>query len=137
MSEINPIGTSNTSTQTQAASATTGLDSNAFLQLLVAQLKYQNPMNPADPTQFMTQTAQFTMVEDIEKMQKQFDASIAAERATAATTMLGRHVQATLFGANLSGTVTKVAFDATNGPSVYINGDNKVGIPITAIQEVS
>jgi flagellar basal-body rod modification protein FlgD len=34
-----------------------------FLQLLVAQIKNQNPLNPADGTQFLTQLAQFSQLE--------------------------------------------------------------------------
>jgi flagellar basal-body rod modification protein FlgD len=34
-----------------------------FLQLLVAQLKYQDPLQPADGTQFVTQLAQFSDLE--------------------------------------------------------------------------
>ena len=38
-------------------------DKNTFLQLLVAQLKHQDPLNPADGLQFVTQLAQFTSLE--------------------------------------------------------------------------
>jgi flagellar basal-body rod modification protein FlgD len=34
-----------------------------FLQLLVAQIKNQDPLNPADGVQFLTQLAQFTQLE--------------------------------------------------------------------------
>ena len=34
-----------------------------FLQLLIAQLKHQDPENPADGTEFVTQLAQFTTLE--------------------------------------------------------------------------
>ena len=34
-----------------------------FMQLLIAQLKHQDPENPADGTQFITQLAQFTTLE--------------------------------------------------------------------------
>lgn len=40
-----------------------GADKSTFLKLLVAQLKYQNPLNPADGIQFVTQLAQFTSLE--------------------------------------------------------------------------
>ena len=50
----------------QTAPQTAGKD--MFLKLLVAQLKYQNPMEPVDSSQFMAQTAQFTMVEKLEAM---------------------------------------------------------------------
>ena len=36
---------------------------NMFLQLLVAQIKNQDPLNPADGVQFLTQLAQFTQLE--------------------------------------------------------------------------
>lgn len=36
---------------------------DVFMKLLVAQLKYQNPMNPADGVEFMTQLTQFTQLE--------------------------------------------------------------------------
>jgi flagellar basal-body rod modification protein FlgD len=39
------------------------IDKNAFLQLLVAQMKNQDPMNPSDGTQFLTQLAQFQQLE--------------------------------------------------------------------------
>ena len=36
-----------------------------FLRLLVAQLKGQNPLDPMDGTQFVTQLAQFSSVEEL------------------------------------------------------------------------
>jgi flagellar basal-body rod modification protein FlgD len=39
------------------------VDKNLFLQLLVAQLKNQDPLNPTDSTQFVTQLAQFQQLE--------------------------------------------------------------------------
>ena len=35
------------------------------MQLLVAQIKHQNPLNPADGTQFLTQLAQFSELEQM------------------------------------------------------------------------
>jgi flagellar basal-body rod modification protein FlgD len=47
---------------TQQSSATGG-DFSAFLQLLVTQIKNQDPMKPMDPTQTVTQLATFASVE--------------------------------------------------------------------------
>ena len=41
-----------------------------FLQLLVAQLQNQNPLNPADGTQFVTQLAQFSSLEQLMSINK-------------------------------------------------------------------
>lgn len=46
------------------ASAATGtIDKNTFLKLLVAQQQNQNPLNPADGTEFVTQLAGFSQLE--------------------------------------------------------------------------
>ena len=39
------------------------LDKDAFLQLLVAQMRYQVPMNPGDSTEYMSQLAQYSALE--------------------------------------------------------------------------
>mgnify|MGYP002625127938 CR=1 FL=1 len=39
------------------------LDKDAFLQLLVTQMKYQDPMNPGDSTEYMSQLAQYSSLE--------------------------------------------------------------------------
>jgi flagellar basal-body rod modification protein FlgD len=51
------------STPSTAASPTAPVTESMFLQLLVAQLKNQDPSNPADSTQFVTQLAQFQTME--------------------------------------------------------------------------
>jgi flagellar basal-body rod modification protein FlgD len=50
------------SSQTSQTSST-DVDKNMFLQLLVAQLQNQDPLNPTDSTQFVTQLAQFQQLE--------------------------------------------------------------------------
>ena len=44
-----------------------------FLQLLVAQLKHQDPTSPQDPTQFVSQLAQFSELESVIGIQKDTD----------------------------------------------------------------
>lgn len=44
-----------------------------FMQLLVAQLKYQNPMNPADGIEFMTQLTQFSQLEQTVSIRKEME----------------------------------------------------------------
>jgi flagellar basal-body rod modification protein FlgD len=45
------------------------LGKDDFLQLLVTQLKYQDPMQPTDNSQFMAQMAQFSTVEGITNLE--------------------------------------------------------------------
>ncbi len=56
-----------------------------FLQLLVAQLKYQNPDSPADGAQFVAQLAQFSTLEQQTASRQDLDGILAAlTSATAA-----------------------------------------------------
>lgn len=49
-------------------SSENGMDKEAFLQLLVAQMKYQDPLEPTSNTEFVTQYAQFSQVEQLQNM---------------------------------------------------------------------
>ncbi len=51
------------------------LDKDAFLQLLVTQLRYQDPLSPMDDKQFIAQMAQFTSLEQMQNMNKSFQMS--------------------------------------------------------------
>lgn len=42
-----------------------------FLQLLVTQIRHQNPLNPADPNDFLAQLSQFTGVEQMLAMRQE------------------------------------------------------------------
>lgn len=68
------------------------VDKNVFLQLLVAQLRNQDPMNPTDGTQFLTQLAQFQQLEqsinsgqDITAIRNDMDKIVAAPSTDAIT----------------------------------------------------
>src|SRR5262245_32340899 len=62
---INPAATMTTSSSSQLPSSKAQDQKNQFLQLLVAQLRGQNPLDPLDGTQFVTQLAQFSSVEEL------------------------------------------------------------------------
>ena len=47
---------------------------DVFMKLLVAQLKYQNPMNPADGVEFMSQLTQFSQLEQMTESRKELEA---------------------------------------------------------------
>ena len=66
ISAISPsdsMAASSGSSSTTTATSSTDVTKDMFLQLLVAQLQNQDPMNPADGTQFLTQLAQFQQLE--------------------------------------------------------------------------
>ncbi|MGN0401030.1 MAG: flagellar hook assembly protein FlgD [Acetatifactor sp.] len=54
------------------------MDKDAFLQLLVAQMKYQDPLEPTSNTEFISQYAQFSQVEQMQNMAGSMDLSRAS-----------------------------------------------------------
>ncbi|MGQ9824833.1 MAG: flagellar hook assembly protein FlgD [Desulfotomaculales bacterium] len=68
------------------------LDKNAFLQLLVAQLKYQDPMQAGDPGSFINQLVQFTTLEQLENLQNLVNELTLFAELNQGTALLGKHV---------------------------------------------
>ena len=118
---------------TAKPTGTGALDGNTFLQLLVAQLKYQNPLSPTDPTQFMSQTAQFTEVEKLQMIADQSTKLLASQQSAEATGMLGQQIVATgPDGKDVTGIVTGMRLTST-GPLLHVNGTD---IALSAVKEV-
>ena len=73
-SNSNGTASSNTSTSAASLAASDSLaNEQTFLQLLVAQLKNQDPSNPMDGTQFVTQLAEFSQLEQQLAMRQDLD----------------------------------------------------------------
>ncbi len=62
----NPAAATGTTSQTASSGQT--LTQNDFLKLLVAQMQYQDPMNPQSDTQMAAQMAQFTSLQQTTQM---------------------------------------------------------------------
>jgi len=107
---------------------------DTFLKLLVAQLKYQNPMAPTDPSTFMSQSAQFSMLEKLTEMAKDQKTQSATADLSNATAMIGKQVSYTDGATTVKAVVTSIKVDPTNGPS--LNLSNKKDIPLSSVVEV-
>ena len=98
-------------TQTKPADNNTQLDSDAFLKLLVAQLKYQDPSKPADSSEMMAQSAQFTMVQRLEDMAKSTASTLGIEQGMAASSLVGKSISwLDTDGTTRTGTVSSASF---------------------------
>ena len=112
------------------AAATTGqekLGKDQFLRLMVAQLKHQDPLDPAKNEEFLAQLAQFSSLEGITNLNDSVSAMAASMRSTVtseASTLVGRSVlvptgQTLMQGDNLMGNVNVT--EATNDVTVEIS----------------
>ena len=130
-STVNPTADSGATSTTSSSGNT--LDEDAFLKLLVAQLKYQDPTNPADSTQFLAQTAQFQMVEKLEQLTKMTTEMNQIQHTVQAAALLGKQVSYTVDGEEKTGVVTSTHL-YTDGPTVRVNGKD---VPLEVVQQIS
>jgi flagellar basal-body rod modification protein FlgD len=71
------------------------LGKDDFLKLLTTQLQYQDPLNPMDNTQFATQLAQYSSVEQLQNLGSRLDTLLVAEATTnqlATASLVGKQV---------------------------------------------
>jgi flagellar basal-body rod modification protein FlgD len=83
---------STTATQTPTSQSTKSntLDYNAFLQLLIAELKFQDPTQPMDPAQHVSQLASFSAVEQQVNTNNKLDSLLTAFALSQADSVIGR-----------------------------------------------
>ena len=112
---------SQTSVKKSTKSSKDGMDKEAFLQLLVAQMKYQDPLDPLEPTsntEYISQYAQFSQVEQMQNMSSSMD----LQRASA---LVGKevYIKTTTSSGDtklVQGKVDYVAYE-NNKAYLYIN----------------
>lgn len=76
VSGIDTSAASAVAKKTETAS-NSALDKDAFLQLLVTQMQYQDPLEPTDNTEYMSQLAQFSELEAMNNLGTSFSNSQA------------------------------------------------------------
>lgn len=70
--------TSGSGAASSSGSSPDDVNENQFLQLLVAQIQYQDPTNPTDSTTFVTQLAQFSSLEQLIAIRGDLDSQAPA-----------------------------------------------------------
>lgn len=114
------------------------LDMQAFLELLVAQLSHQNPLEPMNDRDFFAQMAQLGQVQGLERLQKSMDVAQASS-------LMGKTVTAYLPMTENSGAVNELVtgkvekLTLRNGEYILRlrqNDGGLVDVKMTGIREV-
>lgn len=116
MTSTTPVAAMAASTAAQNNAAASALSSNStptesmFLQLLVAQLKNQDPTTPQDPTAFVSELAQFSALEQ--------DVTIATN-----TTTMAQDMTKAASSASTTGTTGTTPSSNSNTPTGQTDGN--------------
>ena len=129
-----PATTSATSAGTTSATAKAAtVDYNAFLKLLVEQLKNQDPTQPTDPTQYLSQLASFSNVEQAVQTNSKLDTLLTTNALTQAESVIGKTV--TSADGATSGTVASVALGTDGSTTATLTTGST--LPLTGGVRVS
>ena len=93
-----------------ATSAASQISIQDFLKILVAQLNNQDPMKPMDNQEFVTQMAQFTSLQQTQEMNTKISSLLVQQATSQSIGLLGRSVDVTSSGSNVTGTVKGINF---------------------------
>ena len=121
---------SSSASATQAASNL--IDYNSFLKLLVAQMQNQDPMNPTDSTQYLSQLASFSSVEQAVQTNSKLDQLLQTSSLNQADALIG-HTLSNSSG-SVTGKVVSVTY-ASNGLTALL--DSGASLPVTTDLTVS
>ena len=121
------------------SSSAFGLDFQSLLQIILQQLTYQDPLQPLDNFQFVSQLAQFSQLQQSQTLNTSITTLLSSQASSQAVGLLGHTVDAaTSTGASISGSVSAVSFSGGT-PSLTIktsDGQTIAGVSITDISQV-
>jgi flagellar basal-body rod modification protein FlgD len=100
--------------------ASTVMDKNDFLKILVTQLSHQDPTQPMDDKEFIAQMAQFSSLEQITNMNDNLSKVAGLIAKSQAVGLLGSAVDVVSGGQVVSGVVEAVT--AGDLPQILVNG---------------
>lgn len=137
-----PVGMpniNNPSPSTLPSSQTSQDYKQQFLQLLMTQLKNQDPTAPFDSQKMLAQQAEFASLEQMQNLNTNFVTLMAMQNVSQGTNLIGKNVVATdNTGAAVSGQVTGIKFE--NGVAtlkVQVNPTTIVDVLLPNVTEVS
>ncbi|BDA85922.1 flagellar basal body rod modification protein FlgD [Aureimonas sp. SA4125] len=124
MSTVDSLSSTTATTATTSTIKTdakqASLDYDNFLQLLVAQMQNQDPLNPTDPTEQLGQLASFSNVEQGIKTNQKLESMITLSALTQANAAIGHTV--TSADGTVSGIVKSVNVTDTGAVATLASG---------------
>ena len=119
---------STSSTSSTTATSNNTVDYNTFLQLLIAEMKNQDPTNPMDTSQYMSQFAQLSSVEQAMQTNTKLYSLLSSQALSQADVLIGKNVSFTdSTGATFTGKVASISINS-NGSVATLQDGTKVAV---------
>jgi flagellar basal-body rod modification protein FlgD len=136
---VNAIG-SLLNTTDPSATPNSGINEQDFIKLFVSELQFQDPMQPLDNSQFLTQLAQFVSIEQQSEEVSGINNLLTLDSSDQSLGLLSHTVQVTnADGSTTSGKVTGIQYGANGVQMTVATSGNQVltNVNLSQIQLVT
>ena len=116
----NAVNNFNKTNTADGRTASQQLGKDDFLKLLLTQLTNQDPTSPMEDTQFISQMAQFSSLEQMTNMNESFKKMVSVINSSQAASTLGKSVEIDIGDSTAKGMVEATSFG--ENPQVMVNG---------------
>lgn len=110
-----------------------GLGQDAFFKILITQLQNQDPLNPMEDREFVSQMAEFSSLEKTEKLYSLLEDKLSSNQVIDNSNLIGKEITADVEGIEMSGIVESVKSSEDKVLAVLDTGSE---IDITNINQV-
>ena len=129
-----PLTTTTDQTPSTAAADRMGLGRDAFMQLLLTQMRYQDPLSPMEDRDFIAQLAQLNTLEQLERLNESLSAFMGQQNLLRGAELIGKTIRGTTTGGEyVEGIVVSVR---ANGPEIVVSLGDK-DVPLQRVTLVS
>jgi len=105
------------------------LDKDAFFKLLITQLQNQDPLNPMEDTEFISQMAQFSSLEQMQNMNDSLNQFISIQGISQSASLIGRTIEMIDDnGEIIKGIVNRIGFEDGNVFAYLENTEMRVNV---------
>lgn len=134
--QANAIGGGASPTPNQSVTNKQTISQEDFIKLFLAQLQFQDPLEPVDNREFLAQLAQFSSLEQSRQVSQNTNDLLSMNAASQAVTLLNKQVEVQGLAVPFTGTVIAVSF-TQSGPALSVRDGAGVVTPDIRLSQIT
>jgi flagellar basal-body rod modification protein FlgD len=118
MDHVTGIGAPSAAPDAQLAASLNNVDMDEFLKLMITELQNQDPLDPMETSEMMSQLSQMREITATDKLTNTLDAVLMGQNLTTASSLIGKHITAlSTDGSEVTGLVDRVSVEPSSDGS--------------------
>jgi flagellar basal-body rod modification protein FlgD len=130
MSSIGAVGASSSNLQSSS------VNMQDFLNILLTQLSYQDPLKPMDNKEFMAQLAQFTTLGQTQELNGKIESLLSTQASMQSIGLIGKEVSFNVEGGTAKGVVQQISWAGTT-PMLAVQVSGQTGLASVGLSQVT